>query len=54
MAGNVGVLDNARRLVEGFVEHYNSVRLNRANGNNTPADMLAGRRRRFMPRGIDG
>jgi len=31
-----------RRLVEGYVEHYNSVRLNSAIGYITPKDMLAG------------
>ena len=31
------------RLVEGYVEHYNSVRLNSAVGYITPKDMLAGR-----------
>ena len=36
-------LDDARRLVEGYVEHYNNVRLNSAIGYITPKDMLAGR-----------
>lgn len=36
-------LDGARRLVQGYVEHYNNVRLNRAIGYITPKDMLAGR-----------
>ena len=36
-------LDDARRLVEGYVEHYNTVRLNSAVGYITPKDMLAGR-----------
>jgi putative transposase len=36
-------LDNARRVVEGYVEHYNNVRLNSAIGYITPKDMLAGR-----------
>jgi len=36
-------LDDARRLVEGYVEHYNNVRLNSAIGYITPMDMLAGR-----------
>ena len=36
-------LDDARRLVEGYVEHYNNVRLNSAVGYITPKDMLAGR-----------
>src|SRR5947199_10119088 len=37
-------LDDARRLVEGYVEHYNDVRLNGAIGYITPKDMLAGRK----------
>jgi hypothetical protein len=36
-------LDDAWRLVEGYVEHYNNVRLNSAIGYITPKDMLAGR-----------
>jgi len=36
-------LDDARRLVQGYVEHYNNVRLNSAIGYITPKDMLAGR-----------
>jgi len=36
-------LEDARRLVEGYVEHYNNVRLNRAIGYITPKDVLAGR-----------
>ena len=36
-------LDDARRLVEGYVEHYNNVRLNSAIGYIMPKDMLAGR-----------
>jgi hypothetical protein len=36
-------LEDARRLVEGYVEHYNNVRLNSAVGYITPKDMLAGR-----------
>ncbi|HTW57260.1 MAG TPA: integrase core domain-containing protein [Terriglobales bacterium] len=36
-------LDDARRLVEGYVEHYNNVRLNSAIGYVTPNDMLGGR-----------
>jgi len=33
--------EDARRLVEGYVEHYNDVRLNSAIGYITPKDMLA-------------
>jgi hypothetical protein len=36
-------LEDARRLVEGYVEHYNNVRLNCATGYITPNDILAGR-----------
>ena len=36
-------LDDARRLVSGYVDHYNNVRLNSATGYVTPKDMLAGR-----------
>jgi putative transposase len=36
-------LEDARRLVEGYVEHYNDVGLNSAIGYITPKDMLAGR-----------
>jgi hypothetical protein len=36
-------LEEARRLVESFVEHYNHVRLHSAIGYVTPADKLAGR-----------
>jgi putative transposase len=35
-------LEDARRLVKRYVEHYNSVRLNSAIGYITPKDMLAG------------
>ena len=35
-------LEDARRLVEGYVEHYNNVRLNSAIGYITPKDMRAG------------
>ena len=36
-------LEDARRLVETYVAHYNNVRLNSAIGYITPKDMLAGR-----------
>jgi putative transposase len=36
-------LDDALRLVQGYVEHYNNTRLNSAIGYITPTDMLAGR-----------
>ncbi len=35
-------LEDARRLVKGYVEHYNNVRLNSAIGYITPNDVLAG------------
>ena len=40
-------LEDARRLVEGYVEHYNHVRLKCA-GYVTPKDMLAGRQREIQ------
>ena len=36
-------LEDARRLVQGYVERYNNVRLNSATGYITPKDVLAGR-----------
>ena len=36
-------LEDARRLVAGYVEHYNTVRLHSAIGYVTPKDMLEGR-----------
>src|SRR5213076_1463365 len=36
-------LEDARRLVEGYVEHYNNDQHNSATGYITPKDMLAGR-----------
>ena len=36
-------LEDARRLVSGYVDHYNNVRLNSATGYIAPKDMLAGR-----------
>ncbi len=38
-------LDDARCLLEGYVEHYNNVRLNSAIAYITPKDMLLGRQR---------
>ena len=38
-----GTLEEARRVVAAFVEHYNTVRLHSAIGYVTPADRLAGR-----------
>ena len=35
-------LEDARRLVKGYVEHYNNVRLNSAIGYIAPKDMLSG------------
>ncbi len=35
--------EDARRLIERYVEHYNTVRLHSAIGFVTPADMLADR-----------
>ena len=36
-------LDDARRIVDDYVKHYNTVRLHSAVGYITPADKLAGR-----------
>jgi len=36
-------LDDAARLVQGYVDHYNNVRLNSATSYITSKDMLAGR-----------
>src|SRR6202158_1180921 len=36
-------LDDARRLIQSYVDHYNTVRLHSAIGYVTPQDMLAGR-----------
>jgi putative transposase len=38
-------LEDARRLIQGYVEHYNTVRLHSTIGFVTPADMLAGRQK---------
>jgi putative transposase len=38
-------LEDARRIVAGYVEHYNTVRLHSAIGYVTPADKLAGRQK---------
>jgi hypothetical protein len=35
-------IDDARRLVQGYVDRYNNVRLNGATACITPKDMLAG------------
>jgi putative transposase len=45
-------LEDARRLVEGYVGHYNDVRLNSAVGYITPKDMLSAVSRRSMLVGI--
>jgi hypothetical protein len=44
-------LEDAPRLVEGYVEHYNNVRLSSTIRYITPKDMLAGRHRRFTGNG---
>ena len=41
-------LEDARRLVAGYVEHYNTVRLHSAIGYVTPADKLAGREQQIF------
>ena len=40
-------LDDARHLVSGYVDHYNSVRLSSATGYITPKDMLAGQQQKI-------
>ncbi|MFI5088976.1 MAG: integrase core domain-containing protein [Terriglobales bacterium] len=35
-------LEDAQRLIQAYVEHYNNIRLNSAIGYITPKDMLAG------------
>src|SRR6202008_3891813 len=42
-------LDDALRLVQAYVEHYNNVRLNSAIGYVTPKDVLAGRQEEIPP-----
>ena len=42
-------LEDARRLVQGYVEHYNKVRLNSAIGYIAPKDMLAGHQQEIQP-----
>ena len=37
--------EDARRLIQHYVDHYNTVRLHSAIGFVTPADMLAGRQK---------
>ena len=37
-----------RRLIEKYVEHYNTVRLHSAIGFVTPADLLAGRQKEIL------
>jgi putative transposase len=43
--------EDGRRLIAGYVQGYNTVRLHSAIGFVTPADMLAGRQKESMPRG---
>ena len=38
-------LEEARRLIQQYVDHYNNVRLHSAIGFITPVDMLAGRQK---------
>jgi putative transposase len=44
-------LDDARRVVDGYVDHYNNARLNSATGYITPKDMLAGRQQEIQVEG---
>jgi len=52
VAGTPLSLEDARRQVEGYVEHYNNVRLNSAIGYITPKDMLVGHQQEIQPTGI--
>jgi putative transposase len=47
-AGNPALANDAQRLVEAYVEHYNNIRLNSAIGCITPKDMLAGRQQKIQ------
>ena len=40
--------EDARRLIQQYVDHYNTVRLHSAVGFVTPADMLAGRQAEIL------
>ena len=40
--------EDARRLIQQYVDHYNTVRLHSAIGFVTPADMLAGRQKEIL------
>jgi hypothetical protein len=42
------LLEDARRLVEGYVGHYNNVHLNSAVGDITRMDMLAARQQQIQ------
>jgi hypothetical protein len=42
-------LDDVQRLVSGYVNHYNNVRLNSTTGHIAPKDMLAGRQQSRHP-----
>ncbi len=41
-------IEDARRLIHSYVEHYNNVRLHSAIGYVTPIDMLAGRQTEIL------
>lgn len=43
--------EDARRLIQHYVDHYNTVRLHSAIGFVTPADMLAGRHKEIHAEG---
>jgi hypothetical protein len=45
-------LKDARRLVNGYVEHYNNVRLISAISSITPKDMLAGHQQEIQATGV--
>jgi len=45
-------LEDAKRLIQRYVDRYNYIRLHSAIGYVTPSDMLAGDRQRYTPSGI--
>ena len=47
--GNAAILEDTRRLVKCYVEHYNNASLNSAIGYITPKDMLAGHQGEIQP-----
>jgi hypothetical protein len=48
ISGGRFTLEDARRLIQGYVKHYNNVRRNSAVGYTTQKDMLAGRQQEIQ------